>query len=283
MESATLLVFCPDRRGLVATITDFIFRRNGNILHLDQHVDTEHNVFFMRVQWDLAGFEISKDKIAAAFTPLAEQYDMTWRVNFSDEIQRMALFVSKEDHCLYDLLSRWQSGDLRVHIPLIISNHPTLGHVAEKFNIPFHVFTITKDNKAEQEQAQIDLLKSNAIDLVVLARYMQIITADFIAQFPNRIINIHHSFLPAFPGAKPYHQASERGVKIIGATSHYVTPDLDAGPIIEQDVTRVDHRDSVSEMIRKGKDLEKTVLARAIWAHLGHRVLVYNNKTVVFK
>ena len=283
MESATLLVFCPDRRGLVATITDFIFRRNGNILHLDQHVDTEHNVFFMRVQWDLAGFEIPKDKITAAFTPLAEQYGMTWRVNFSDEIQRMALFVSKEDHCLYDLLSRWQSGDLRVHIPLIISNHPTLGHVAEKFNIPFHLFTITKDNKAEQEQAQIDLLKANAIELVVLARYMQIITADFIAQFPNRIINIHHSFLPAFPGAKPYHQASERGVKIIGATSHYVTPDLDAGPIIEQDVTRVDHRDSVSEMIRKGKDLEKTVLARAIWAHLGHRVLVYNNKTVVFK
>ncbi|HRF93688.1 MAG TPA: formyltetrahydrofolate deformylase [Aggregatilineales bacterium] len=283
MESATLLVFCPDRRGLVATITDFIFRRNGNILHLDQHVDTEHNVFFMRVQWDLAGFEIPKDKITAAFTPLGEQYGMTWRVNFSDEIQRMALFVSKEDHCLYDLLSRWQSGDLRVHIPLIISNHPTLGHVAEKFNIPFHLFTITKDNKAEQEQAQIDLLKANAIELVVLARYMQIITADFIAQFPNRIINIHHSFLPAFPGAKPYHQASERGVKIIGATSHYVTPDLDAGPIIEQDVTRVDHRDSVSEMIRKGKDLEKTVLARAIWAHLGHRVLVYNNKTVVFK
>jgi len=286
MESATLLIFCPDRRGLVAAITDFIFRRNGNVLHLEQHVDVEHNVFFMRVQWDLAGFEIPKDKITTAFTPLAEQYGMTWRVHFSDEIQRiqrMALFVSKEEHCLYDLLSRWQSGDLRVHIALIISNHPTLGHIAEKFNIPFHQFTITKENKAGQEQAQIDLLKTHNVDLVVLARYMQIITAEFIAQFPNRIINIHHSFLPAFPGAKPYHQAYERGVKIIGATSHYVTPDLDAGPIIEQDVARVDHRDSISEMIRKGKDLEKTVLARAIWTHLGHRVLVYNNKTVVFK
>lgn len=283
MESATLLVSCPDRRGLVAAITDFIFRRNGNILHLDQHVDTEHNVFFMRVQWDLTQFEISKDKIAPAFTPLAEQYGMTWQIHFSDEVQRMALFVTKEDHCLYDLLSRWQSGDLRVHIPLIISNHPTLGHVAEKFNIPFHQFTITKENKSEQEQAQIHLLKTNQIDLVVLARYMQIISADFINHFSNRLINIHHSFLPAFPGAKPYHQAYERGVKIIGATSHYVTADLDAGPIIEQDVTRVDHRDSVQEMIRKGKDLEKTVLARAIWAHLGHRVLVYNNKTVVFK
>jgi len=283
MESATLLVSCPDRRGLVAAITDFIFRRNGNILHLDQHVDTEHNVFFMRVQWDLTQFEISKDKIAPAFVPLAEQYGMTWRIHLSDEIQRMALFVTKEDHCLYDLLSRWQAGDLRVHIPLIISNHPTLGQVAEKFNIPFHQFTITKDNKLEQEQAQIDLLKVHQIDLVVLARYMQIISPNFINQFPNRIINIHHSFLPAFPGAKPYHQAYERGVKIIGATSHYVTADLDAGPIIEQDVTRVDHRDSVQEMVRKGKDLEKTVLARAIWAHLGHRVLVYNNKTVVFK
>lgn len=283
MDSATLLISSPDRRGLVAAITDFIFRRNGNILHLDQHVDTEHNIFFMRVQWDLSQFEISQDKIAPAFAPLAEQYQMDWRVHFSDERQRMAIFVSKEDHCLYDMLSRWQSGEWRVDIPLIISNHPTLEHVAQKFDIPFHLFSISKDNKADQERAQLDLLKAHQIDLVVLARYMQIISADFIAQYPNRIINIHHSFLPAFPGAKPYHQAYERGVKIIGATSHYVTADLDAGPIIEQDVTRVDHRDSVSEMIRKGKDLEKTVLSRAIWAHLGHRVLVYHNKTVVFK
>lgn len=283
MDSATLLISSPDRRGLVAAITDFIFRRNGNILHLDQHVDSEHNIFFMRVQWDLAQFEIPKEKIAPAFAPLAEQYEMDWRVHFSDERQRMAIFVSKEDHCLYDMLSRWQSGEWQVDIPLIISNHPTLEHVAQKFDIPFHLFSISKDNKADQERAQLDLLKTHQIDLVVLARYMQIISADFIAQYPNGIINIHHSFLPAFPGAKPYHQAYERGVKIIGATSHYVTADLDAGPIIEQDVTRVDHRDSVSEMIRKGKDLEKTVLSRAIWAHLGHRVLVYHNKTVVFK
>ena len=283
MASATLLISSPDRRGLVAAITDFIFRRNGNILHLDQHVDTEHNIFFMRVQWDLSQFEISQDKIAPAFAPLAEQYQMDWRVHFSDERQRMAIFVSKEDHCLYDMLSRWQSGEWQVDIPLIISNHSTLEHVAQKFDIPFHLFSISKDNKADQERAQLDLLKAHQIDLVVLARYMQIITADFIAQYPNHIINIHHSFLPAFPGEKPYHQAYERGVKIIGATSHYVTADLDAGPIIEQDVARVDHRDPVSEMIRKGKDLEKTVLSRAIWAHLGHRVLVYHNKTVVFK
>ncbi|MCL4255307.1 MAG: formyltetrahydrofolate deformylase, partial [Anaerolineae bacterium] len=241
MDSATLLISSPDRRGLVAAITDFIFRRNGNILHLDQHVDTEHNIFFMRVQWDLAQFEIPKEKIAPAFAPLAEQYEMDWRVHFSDERQRMAIFVSKEDHCLYDMLSRWQSGEWQVDIPLIISNHPTLEHVAQKFDIPFHLFSISKDNKADQERAQLDLLKTHQIDLVVLARYMQIISADFIAQYPNGIINIHHSFLPAFPGAKPYHQAYERGVKIIGATSHYVTADLDAGPIIEQDVTRVDH------------------------------------------
>lgn len=238
MDFATLLISSPDRRGLVAAITDFIFRRNGNIVHLDQHVDVEHNVFFMRVQWDLAAFEIPKEKIATAFSPLAEQYQMAWRLHFADEKQRMALFVSKEDHCLYDLLSRWQSGELHVDIPLIISNHTLLGHVAEKFGIPFHVFAITKENKAEQEQAQIALLKTHHVDLVVLARYMQIISAEFIAHYPNRMINIHHSFLPAFPGAKPYHQAYERGVKIIGATSHYVTPELDAGPIIEQDVAR---------------------------------------------
>lgn len=283
MDSAILLISSPDRRGLVAAITDFIFRRNGNILHLDQHVDTERNTFFMRVQWDLTDFEISKSKIAPAFAPLAEQYHMDWRLHFSDERQRMAIFVSKEDHCLYDLLYRWQSGEWCVDIPLIISNHPTLEHIAQKFGIPFHVFTITKENKAEQERTQLDLLKTQQVDLIILARYMQILTADFIAHYPNRIINIHHSFLPAFPGARPYHQAYERGVKIIGATSHYVTAELDAGPIIEQDVARVDHRDSVSEMIRKGKDLEKTVLARAIWAHLGHRILVYQNKTVVFK
>ncbi|GAB4531438.1 MAG: formyltetrahydrofolate deformylase [Anaerolineae bacterium] len=282
-RSAILLMSCPDRKGLVATVTDFIFRRNGNILHLDQHVDAQQNIFFMRVEWDVTHFEIPAESIAAHFQPIAEQYAMTWRLHFSDQPQRMALMVSKEDHCLYDILSRWQSGEYRAEIPVIISNHPTLEHVAGQFNIPYQVFSINKENKAEQEQKQLALLAEHKVDLVVLARYMQIVSADFIGHYPNRVINIHHSFLPAFPGAKPYHQAYERGVKIIGATSHYVTPDLDAGPIIEQDVTRVDHRDSVQEMIRKGKDLEKTVLARAIWYHLNHRVLAYNNKTVVFK
>ena len=282
-RAAILLISCPDRPGLVAAITDFIFRRSGNIIHLDQHVDTQQNIFFMRVEWDITHFEVPADKIADAFKPIAEQYEMTWRLRFRDDVQRMALFVSKQDHCLYDLLGRWQSGEFNVDIPLIISNHPDLGAVAEKFGIPYHVFKVTKATKAEVEAAQLKLLADNNVDFVVLARYMQIVTENFIAPYPNRIINIHHSFLPAFPGAKPYHQAYERGVKIIGATSHYVTADLDAGPIIEQDVARVDHRDSPREMVRKGRDLEKTVLARAIWYHLHHRVLVYHNKTVVFR
>ena len=282
-KSAILLISCPDRRGLVATITDFIFRRNGNILHLDQHVDSQQNVFFMRVEWDLTNFEIPAENIEAHFKPIAEQYQMDWRLHFSDEMQRMAIFVSKQDHCLFDVLARWRSGELRVESPLIVSNHPDLEAVANQFDIPFHLFKITKDAKAEQEQVQLKLLDDQNIDVIVLARYMQILTDKFVSPYPNRIINIHHSFLPAFPGAKPYHQAYERGVKIIGATSHFVTPELDAGPIIEQDVARVDHRDSVKEMVRKGKDLEKTVLSRAIWYYLNHRILVYNNKTVVFK
>ncbi len=282
-QSAILLISCPDKRGLVASITDFIFRRNGNILHLDQHVDSEQNVFFMRVEWDLTNFEIPSERIHAAFTPIAEQYQMTWRLHFSDDRLRMALFVSKQDHCLYDILSRWQSGEFRVDIPVVISNHPDLGAVVDKFGLRFQAYSVSVGNKTDIEAEQIALLKEQNIDFVVLARYMQILTDGFVAHYPNRVINIHHSFLPAFPGAKPYHQAYERGVKIIGATSHYVTPELDAGPIIDQDVTRVDHRDSIPEMVRKGKDLEKTVLSRAIWYHLHHRVLVYNNKTVVFK
>ncbi|TVR20479.1 MAG: formyltetrahydrofolate deformylase [Anaerolineaceae bacterium] len=282
-KSAVLLVSCPDRPGLVASITDFIFRRKGNILHLDQHVDSEQDVFFMRVAWDLAHFETPPERIAAAFAPIAEQYNMDWRLHFSDERLRMAIFVSKQDHCLYDILSRWQSGELPVEIPLIISNHPDLAPVADKFGLPFEVYQINAENKAERERQQIERLHTHKIDFVVLARYMQILTGDFISHFPDRIINIHHSFLPAFPGARPYHQAYQRGVKIIGATSHYVTQDLDAGPIIEQNVARVDHRDSVKDMIRKGKDLEKTVLASAIWYHINHRVLAYNNKTVVFQ
>lgn len=281
-DSATLLISCPDRTGLVASITDFIFKNNGNILHLDQHVDAENNIFFMRVEWDLATFKIWRNDIEVVFTPIAESYDMAWQLHFNDNIPRMAIFVSKQSHCLYDILSRWQSGEFNVEIPVIVSNHPDLEPIAQKFGIPYHIFKITKDTKAEQEKLQMELLSDNKIDFVVLARYMQILTETFVSQYPLKIINIHHSFLPAFIGAKPYHQAYARGVKIIGATSHYVTPSLDAGPIIEQDVTRVTHKDSVKDMIRKGKDLEKSVLSRAIWHHLKNRILAYNNKTVVF-
>jgi formyltetrahydrofolate deformylase len=281
-DSATLLISCPDKKGLVASITHFISKHEGNILHLDQHVDVEDNIFFMRVEWDLATFKIWRQDIATEFKPLADLYNMTWQLHFSDDVPRMALYVSKQSHCLYDILSRWQSGEFNVEIPLIISNHPNLQPIAEQFEIPYHVFPMTKDNKAEQEQAQLALLAEHDIDFVVLARYMQIVTDDFVGHYPQRIINIHHSFLPAFVGAKPYHQAYARGVKIIGATSHYVTAALDAGPIIEQDVTRVTHKDSVKDMVRKGKDLEKSVLSRAIWYHLQNRILIYNNKTVVF-
>lgn len=281
-DSATLLISCPDRKGLVASITDFIFKHEGNILHLDQHVDVEDNIFFMRVEWDLANFKIWRQDIAKEFQVLADSFKMTWQLHFSDNTPRMAIFVSKQSHCLYDILSRWQSGEFNVDIPLIVSNHPNLQSVAEKFDIPYHIFPITKDTKAEQEQAQLQLLEEHNIDFIVLARYMQIVTDNFVQHYPQNVINIHHSFLPAFVGAKPYHQAYARGVKIIGATSHYVTADLDAGPIIEQDVTRVTHKDSVKDMVRKGKDLEKSVLSRAIWYHLQNRILVYNNKTVVF-
>ncbi len=281
-NSAILLISCPDRSGLVAAITDFIATHQGNILHLDQHVDTLENIFFMRVEWDLAQFTILQSDIATHFTPLAEKFSMTWQLHFSDTRLKMAIFVSKEAHALYDLLARWQSGEFAADIPLIIANHPDLKPIADAFNIPFYIFAINKDNKAETEQAQLALLAQHQPDFIVLARYMQIITGEFICHYPQRIINIHHSFLPAFIGAKPYHQAFARGVKIIGATSHYVTEDLDAGPIIEQDVTRVTHKDSIADMVRRGKDLEKTVLSRAVYYHLQHRILVYNNKTVVF-
>jgi formyltetrahydrofolate deformylase len=280
--SAILLVSCPDRAGLVASITQFIFEHRGNILHLDQHVDQQENVFFMRVEWDLAQFTIAKNDISAHFSPIAQKFEMTWQLHFSDVRLRMALFVSKESHALYDVLSRWKSGEFAVDIPFIVGNHPDLGAVAGQFGIPFYVFNVTKDNKAHIEAQHLALLAQHSIDFVVLARYMQIVSDSFIHHYPYRIINIHHSFLPAFVGAKPYHQAYARGVKIIGATSHYVTAELDAGPIIEQDVARVTHKDSIHDLIRKGKDLEKTVLSRAIYYHLQHRVLVYNNKTVVF-
>lgn len=279
---ATLLVSCPDRPGLVAAITRFIADHHGNIVYLDQHVDAQENAFFMRVDWDLATFDLSAESISVVFQPIAETFAMEWALHFSWVQPRMALFVSKESHCLYDLLARWQAGEWQVEIPLIISNHPTLEHVAKTFGIPFHLFPITAENKRAQEDAQIALLREQKIDVVVLARYMQILSGEFVAQFPNRIINIHHSFLPAFPGAKPYHMAYSRGVKIIGATSHYVTADLDAGPIIEQDTVRINHKESVEDLVRKGKDVEKLVLARAVRYHLQHQVLVYKNKTVIF-
>ncbi|SHG11185.1 formyltetrahydrofolate deformylase [Dysgonomonas macrotermitis] len=280
---AIILIYSPDQPGLVAAITDFINVNGGNIIRLEQHVDKQEDAFFMRVEWDLEKFIIPKEKISEYFqTMYANKYDMTFRLYFNDYKPRMAVFVSKMSHCLFDILARYTAGEWNVELPLIISNHEDLRWVAEKFGIEYHVLKINKDNKEEIEAQQKALLKENNIDFIVLARYMQILTDDFIKSYPNRIINIHHSFLPAFIGAKPYHAAYERGVKIIGATSHYVTTELDAGPIIEQDITRITHRDSVSDLVRKGQDLEKIVLSHAIEYHINRRVLVYKNKTILF-
>jgi formyltetrahydrofolate deformylase len=281
-DTATLLIHCPDQPGLVHDVTGFLFSHGGNLIDLQQHIDPLENVFFMRVEWSLDKFSLDKTEIEPRFSILGKRHEMTWKLRFASDRSRVALFVSKESHCLYDLLSRQEAGELAVDIPLIVSNHETLRPAAERFGIPFHHFPITKENKAAQERAQIELLKQHKIDTVVLARYMQIISDLLIESYPNNILNIHHSFLPAFVGAKPYHQAYERGVKIIGATSHYVTAALDQGPIIHQDVMRVSHEDSVTDLVRLGKDLEKTVLAKALWWHVMNKVLVYNNKTVVF-
>jgi len=282
-RSAILLIHCPDRQGIVAAVTEFLFRHRGNILHLDQHVDTEKQVFFMRVEWDLSRFTLEPGEIAARFArTIGRRFRMTFRLHFSDEVTRMAVFVSRLPHCLYDVLARCQSGEWRAEVPVIIGNHPELASVARRFGIEFHLFPITKGNRRAQERRQIALLDRLRIDLVVLARYMQVLSRSFVARYPSRIINIHHSFLPAFPGARPYHSAYERGVKIIGATSHYVTSDLDAGPIIEQDVVRVSHKDGVPDLVRKGRDLEQLVLSRAVWAHLERKILAYDNRTVVF-
>ncbi len=283
-KSAILLIHCLDKPGIVVTITDFIYNNGGNILYLDQHVDSERGVFFMRVEWDLENFTIQQDKIAEYFeTLVGSRYQMTAQLHFSDTKLRMALFVSKMSHCFYDLLARYESDELKVEIPVIISNHTELQHVAERLGIDFHCISITKDNKKQQEEKQKKLLQQHDIDFIVLARYMQVLSDDFVKTYPQRIINIHHSFLPAFPGGRPYHSAYERGVKIIGATSHYVTAELDAGPIIEQDVVHVSHKDSVEDMIRIGRDLEKIVLARAVRHHVHHDLLVYENRTVVFE
>jgi formyltetrahydrofolate deformylase len=280
--SAILLICCPDRQGIVCAVTDFLMRHNGNIIDLQQHTDRIEQTFFMRAEWELDGFALPRDQIREKFSLIADRFSMRYELHFSDYIPRAALLVSKYSHCLHDLLARQSSGDLACEIPLIISNHPDLEPVAAMHGIRFEYLPVTKETKAEQEARQAELLKKHNIDLIVLARYMQILSDDFCAQWPNRIINIHHSFLPAFIGAKPYHSAHERGVKIIGATSHYVTGDLDEGPIIDQEVMRVSHRDAVEDLIRKGRDLEKMVLSRAVWAHLQNKVLAYKNRTVVF-
>lgn len=282
IQSAILLIYCPDQKGIVATVTEFIQKHNGNILHLDQHVEPQKRIFFMRIEWDLKDFAISRDHIGEIFSSgIAEKFRMQWKLHFSGEVPRLALFVSKLSHCLYDILSRWQSKELMVEVPLIVSNHPDLEVVAKQFGIEYAHLPITGENREEQEQKQLNLLKEYEIDLIILARYMQIVSENFISHYPDRIINIHHSFLPAFPGAKPYHSAYERGVKIIGATSHYVTTELDAGPIIEQDVVRVTHRDSIGDLIRKGQDLEKVVLARAVRHHIRRNLLVFRNRAIV--
>lgn len=280
--SAILLISCPDQQGIVCTVTDFLMRHNGNIINLEQHTDTEESVFFMRVEWELNGFSLPRDQITEKFSLIADRHQMKAELHFSDYRPRMAVFVSKFSHCIQDLLARKHSGEWNVEIPVIISNHPDLKPLAEMYGIDYRTIPITKENKNEQEEKTKTLLKEYNIDLIVLARYMQILSDDFCADFPNRIINIHHSFLPAFIGAKPYHSAHQRGVKIVGATSHYVTSDLDEGPIIEQEVMRVSHKDSVDDLIRKGRDLEKVVLSRAVWAHLQNKVLTYKNRTVIF-
>ncbi|AFZ48604.1 formyltetrahydrofolate deformylase [Cyanobacterium stanieri PCC 7202] len=280
-ETATLLVSCPDQQGLVAKIANFIYSNGGNIIHADHHTDSEAGLFLSRIEWQLDGFNLPKHLINDAFGAIALPLKAQWQLHFSENIPRLAIWVSKQDHCLYDLLWRIRAKELKAEVALIISNHPDLAPVAQHFGIEYHHIPITKENKSDQEAKEIAILKKANIDLVILAKYMQVLSPQFIEQIPN-IINIHHSFLPAFVGARPYHQAYSRGVKIIGATGHYVTQDLDAGPIIEQDVVRISHRDTVADLIRKGKDLEKIVLSRAVRLHLQQRVLVYGNKTVVF-
>lgn len=281
--TAILMLSCPDRIGLVAAVAEFVSRHHGNIVHADQHTDQEEGVFFQRIEFELDGFALRRDEILPELQPLVDHYEMEHRLQFSDEVPRIAVLVSRQSHCMYDLLARWGTGELQAEIPLVVSNHPDHALVAEHFGVEYHHLPVTPDTKPDQEAAMLALLRQHDIDIVVLARYMQILSGSFVEQYPNRIINIHHSFLPAFAGGRPYHQAYDRGVKIIGVTAHYVTPGLDEGPIIDQDVARVSHRDTVADLVRKGRDLEKVVLARAVRTHLTGRVLVYGNKTVVFE
>ena len=281
-NNAVLLISCPDQKGLVATVSDFIFKHNGNIVHTDEHTDAELERFLMRVEWNLDGFDLVLQDFPRAFAPIADRFEMQWRVANCADRSRMAIFVSKYDHCLADLLYRQQSGELACDIPLIISNHADCQKLAEFYRIPYQLIPVTKETKQQAEAEQLRLLREYKIDVVVLARYMQVLSTEFIRQYPNRIINIHHSFLPAFIGAKPYHQAFERGVKLIGATCHYVTAELDAGPIIEQDTSRIDHGDTVDDLLRIGRDVERAVLARGLRWHLEDRVLLNGSRTVVF-
>ncbi len=282
METATILLTCPDRKGIVATVTDFLYRNDGNILHADQHIDDESKTLFMRVEFDLADFAIEKEYLKEKFDEITKKFSMQYSIKFSSEIQNIAIFAGKEEHCLFDILLKQKAGELKCNIPLIISNHPDMENIAKFFNCKYYVIEKTPENKISQEMKEAELLEKFKIDTIILAKYMQILSPNFIENYPDRIINVHHSFLPAFKGAKPYLQAYTRGVKLIGATAHYVTEELDNGPIIEQEVVRVSHRDILSDFIEKGKIVEKLVLARALKAHLENKILVYGNKTVVF-
>ena len=281
--TAILLLSCKDRIGLVSRIAHFVFERGGNIIDLDEHVDMDEKYFFVRIAWDMKNFSIPPSEVVEAFTPLAKEFNATWRINFTGQNLRVGIFVSKYDHCLREILWRQKMGEFNIDIPLIISNHEDLRPLAEHYNIPYYVFPIKQENKPEQEKKELALLKENKIDTIVLARYMQILTPQIIDKYKNQIINIHHSFLPAFVGSNPYKQAYERGVKIIGATSHYVTKELDDGPIIEQDIIRISHKDTVKDLIRKGRDLERLILAKALYFHSEHRILVHGKKTIIFE
>jgi formyltetrahydrofolate deformylase len=281
-NTATLLITCPDAKGIVAAIADFLYQHNANILHADQHQDAENNLFLMRVEWDIANFNLAEAAFGQSFASIATQFNMQWQLKLSQHKTRVAIMVSQYDHCLADLLHRHKSGELACEIPLVISNHRDTEDLVKFYGIDFHHIEVNKDNKSQAEAAQFKLFDDYQIDLVVLARYMQILSPDFVARYPQRIINIHHSFLPAFIGAKPYHRAFERGVKLIGATGHYVTEVLDEGPIIEQDIDRISHRDQVEDLIQKGRDLERIVLSKAVRWHIENRILLYANKTVIF-
>ncbi len=282
MNHAILLISCPDNKGITAAVTNFIYENNGNIVHADQHIDEQSNTFFMRIEWSMEGFALSREGIGRAFGPIAERFRMAYELCFTDRPLRVAVFVSKHLHCLQDLLYRQRAGHLICEVPLVISNHPDAARICKDFGIDFHEFFISKENKGREELRQIELLRRHQIDVIILARYHQVLTPDFVNTFPHKVINIHHSFLPAFAGKSPYAQAYQKGVKIIGATSHYVTAELDEGPIIEQDTVRISHRDVLKDLVRKGEDLEKAVLSRALRWHLERKILCYGNKTVIF-